>query len=119
MLFEAPLTLLKTRVECVGSVSVKEEFKGILKGPIRDLTKGLGSSIAREVFYTLFHYNTYRYLKDDVFMKKYHSHSTFIPAFVAGVVAITVSQPFEVIRSQISLRKLNGSVLSFVLKQWR
>jgi hypothetical protein len=103
----------------VGSVSVTEELKGILKGPRRDLTKGLGSSIAREGFYTLFHYNTYRYLKDDIFMKKYHSHSTFIPAFVAGVVAITVSQPFEVIRSQISLRKLNGSVLSFVLKQYR
>jgi hypothetical protein len=52
-------------------------------------------------------------------MNSFHTHSTFIPAFVAGVVAITVSQPFEVIRSQISLRKFNGSVLKFAGKQWR
>lgn len=106
-------------MECVGSVSVAEELRGILTGPKKELTKGLGSSIAREGFYTLFHYNTYRYLKDDIFMKKFNSHSTFIPAFVAGIVALSVSQPFEVIRSQISLKKFNGSALSLVLNQWR
>jgi len=62
--------------------------------PYKEYTKGLGTSIAREGLYTLFHYNTYRYLKDDIFHHYLNSHATFIPAFVAGIVAITVSQPF-------------------------
>ena len=57
------------------------------------------------MFYTLFHYNTYRFLKDDIARNKIKSDSTFMPAFVAGVVAITASHPFEVLRSQISLNK--------------
>lgn len=48
----------------------------------------------REGAYTLFHYNTYRYLKDDIFRDQMNTNATFIPAFVAGLVAITVSQPF-------------------------
>lgn len=105
MIFEAPLTLLKTRVELVSSPSVLAEFKRIMVSPLKEYTRGLGSSLMREGIYTLFHYNTYRFLKDDIFKTKLNSKATFVPAFVAGVVAITVSQPFEVLRSQISLNK--------------
>ena len=94
MVFESPLTVLKTRVEYVNSKSVLEEFKQLLKSPMREYTRGLGSSIVREMFYTLFHYNTYRFLKDDVAKNRIKSDSTFIPAFIAGVVAITASHPF-------------------------
>jgi len=38
-------------------------------------------------------------------MEKFQTKSAFIPAFLAGVVAITISQPFEVIRSKIALSK--------------
>lgn len=64
--------------------------------------------------YTFFHYNTYRLLKDDVFYGLYGKDWTFIPAFFAGVVAITVSQPFEVIRSKISLSKCNEPIGNLV-----
>jgi len=47
MIFEAPITLLKTRVECVTSTSVLEEIKYIIKSPIKESVKGLGTSIAR------------------------------------------------------------------------
>lgn len=46
-------------------------------------------------------------LKDDIFKNSLNIEATFVPAFVAGVVAITVSQPFEVLRSQISINKLS------------
>jgi solute carrier family 25 protein 38 len=40
------------------------------------------------------------------------TEATFIPAFAAGIVAITVSQPFEVLRNHISLNKGNEAALS-------
>ena len=76
---------------------------------MKEIKKGIGSTLAREGFYSLFHYNTYRLLKDDIFMSEFGIDSTFIPAFFAGVVAITISQPFEVIRSRIALAKDNTS----------
>ena len=48
-------------------------------------------------------------------MMKRGYDSTFIPAVIAGVVAITVSQPFEVIRSQVSIKKINGSFIDFMI----
>ena len=75
--------------------------------------------MAREGFYTLFHYNTYRFLKDDLFLAQLQTEATFLPAFVAGVIAITVSQPFEVLRSQISLSKSNESALSIASRYMR
>ena len=83
---------------------------------MKELTKGLGSSIAREGLYTLFHYSTYRYLKDTVFNDTFNLQTTFFPSFFAGVVAITVSQPLEVIRNQVSLNKINGSLVDFLGK---
>lgn len=65
-----------------------------MRNPIKESVQGLGTSIARETLYTLFHYNTYRFLKDDFLMAKYQQEFTFIPAFFAGVVALTASQPF-------------------------
>jgi hypothetical protein len=67
------------------------------------MKKGVGSTLAREGFYSLFHYNTYRFLKDEILMDHFGVETTFLPAFVAGMVAITMSQPFEVIRSKLAL----------------
>lgn len=119
MIFQAPITLLKTRIEKISSASIMEEINIIMKNPMRDSLRGLGSSLVRQSIYTFFHYNTFRYLKDSILMEQYNTNSTFIPAFVAGVVAITVSQPFEVIRSQVSLNRLNESIFSFSLKYFR
>ena len=69
--------------------------------------------------YTLFHYTTYRYIKDSIFLETYGVKTTFVPAFVAGVVAITVSQPFEVIRNQVSLHNLKESFMHFLKRYYR
>lgn len=47
MIFEAPLTLLKTRVECMESHSLMAEFKKIMVSPYKEYVRGLGSSVAR------------------------------------------------------------------------
>lgn len=69
--------------------------------------------------YTLFHYTTYRYIKDYIFLETYGVKTTFVPAFVAGVVAITVSQPFEVIRNKVSLHNLKESFMHFLKRYYR
>ena len=58
-----------------------DEIKIISQSPMKELTKGLGSSIAREGLYTLFHYSTYRYLKDIVFNAGLKYFSVFIYVF--------------------------------------
>jgi hypothetical protein len=90
-----------------------------MTSPLKEYTRGLTTSLAREGLYTLFHYNIYRYLKDDIFQKKFKRNSTFVPAFVAGIAAITVSQPFEVLRNKISLMNLNESAWVFIGKYFR
>ena len=90
-----------------------------MENPAKEIKKGIGSTMAREGFYSLFHYNTYRLLKDDIFLGEMGIESTFMPAFFAGVVAITMSQPFEVIRSKIALAKGTTSS-SYLFKEiWR
>ena len=110
MTIEAPITLIKTRVEKIGSSNIMVELRYILSNPSKGVIKGLGSTLAREGIYTFFHYNTFRYLKDSVFKKDLGVETTFIPAFIAGVVAITASQPLEVIRSQLSLNFTRESI---------
>jgi hypothetical protein len=90
-----------------------------MRSPLREYIKGLGSSLGREAFYTLFHYSTYRYLKDDFFLGQLQQEATFLPAFIAGVVAITVSQPFEVLRSQLSLNKGSESFVTLGTRCFR
>ena len=68
------------------------------------MVKGLKATLARETLYSLVHYNSYRFLKDEIFMEKMKIDTTFIPAFLAGTFAITISQPLEVIRSLVSFR---------------
>ena len=41
-------------------------------------------------------------------MNKFNIDSAFVPAFFAGTMAITLSQPLEVIRSKVSI---NGNLL--------
>jgi hypothetical protein len=67
------------------------------------MCKGYKATIAREGVFSLIHYTSYRFLKDDFFLGHLGISSTFCPAFLAGVLAITISQPFEVIRSRVSL----------------
>ena len=105
MMFEAPLTLLKTRLELISSDSLGKEVSYIIKNPRQNFSTGLNATLVRELVYSLLHYNTYRFLKDDVLMTGFNIDSAFIPAFFAGTLAITLSQPFEVIRSKVSTNK--------------
>lgn len=50
---------------------------------------------------------------------KFQTDSAFLPAFLAGIVAITISQPFEVIRSKIALQKHNLGVLTILKAQYK
>ena len=93
MLFEAPLTLIKTRLEVVSSNSLKKEVSEILKNPRHNFSKGLNATLARELVYSFLHYNMYRFFKDDVLKGKFNTDLAFLPAFLAGTIAITVSQP--------------------------
>lgn len=42
-----------------------------------------------------------------------------MPAFFAGIIAITMSQPFEVIRSKVALAKTSVSLESIIKEAWR
>lgn len=105
MMFEAPLTLLKTRLELISSDSLTKECLDIVKNPRQNFGKGLNATLARELVYSLLHYNSYRFLKDDILMAKFNIDSAFISAFFAGMIAITLSQPLDVIRSKVSTNK--------------
>ena len=94
MLFEAPLTLLKTRLEVISSTTFREELSSFSKNPREQLTKGLNVTLIREGSYSLIHYNTYRYIKDEILMNQFGIDSAFFPAFLSGILAITISQPF-------------------------
>lgn len=52
-------------------------------------------------------------------MKRFQIESTFVPAFFAGVVAITLSQPFEVLRSKIALAKGSTSFSKVFMQTWK
>jgi hypothetical protein len=67
------------------------------------MCKGFNATLVRESVFSLIHYNAYRFLKDDIFNRALGIDSAFYPAFLAGALAITLSQPFEVIRSKVSL----------------
>lgn len=67
------------------------------------MMKGFNATLIRESVFSLIHYNAYRFLKDDIFKTALGIDSAFTPAFLAGALAITISQPFEVLRSKVSL----------------
>jgi hypothetical protein len=48
-----------------------------------------------------------------------NKQATFVSAFVAGIVAITVSQPLEVLRNQISLKKIEDPILKFAVNHFK
>ena len=70
MMFEAPLTLLKTRIELLSSDSLRKELSELVKDPKSNIGKGLNATLARELVYSVIHYNAYRYLKDDFLLTK-------------------------------------------------
>lgn len=117
MMFEAPLTLLKTRLEVISSTTFSQELKRFSKNPVEQLTKGLGITLLREGSYSLIHYNAYRYTKDEILSERLGINSTFVPAFIAGIMAITISQPFEVLRSKISLSSTRISMMDCLRAQ--
>ena len=78
----------------LNSVSIKSELSEILKKPKENISKGLNATLVRESVYSLLHYTTYRFLKDEVFYSMLGIDSNFIPAFLAGTMAISFSQPF-------------------------
>lgn len=118
MILEAPITLLKTRVELLNSVSIRSEFVEIMKNPKETMCRGLNATLVRESVYSLLHYATYRFIKDEIFYDKFGINSTFFPAFLAGTVAISFSQPFEVIRSKVSV-EYKVSILECTAKIWQ
>lgn len=61
---------MKTRLEANPKSSIGKELRIIMDNPMKEIRKGIGSTLAREGFYSLFHYNTYRLLKDDLLLKK-------------------------------------------------
>ena len=86
----------------ISSSSIQQEFCQIMKNPKAEMCKGLKATLARETIFSMVHYNMYRFLKDDLFLEKMKIDATFLPAFLAGAFAITVSQPLEVVRSMVS-----------------
>lgn len=82
------------------------------------MVKGLNATLIRESIYSLLHYTTYRFIKDEIFMNKFGINSSFFPAFFAGTVAISFSQPFEVIRSRVSV-DYNVSIAECSAKIWQ
>lgn len=94
MLFEAPLTLLKTRIQVVSNTTIRKQALEILKNPRQEMLKGFNATFVRQSVFSLVHYNTYRFLKDDIFKTALGIDTAFWPAFLAGTLAITMSQPF-------------------------
>lgn len=78
----------------VKSIIQNEGLKGLFKGMV--------SMIYREVIYTTIHYTSYRYLKDEIFSFTKETPSlSFVPSFIAGVTALVISHPLEVVRSRL------------------
>ena len=102
LLTTTPLVLLKTRQEILTyqnslisiarNVMIRDSFKGFFKGT--------SSLFYRETIYSLLHYGLYRYLQDNISRKETWIEK-LIPAISAGVIALLVSHPFEVIRNRI------------------
>jgi len=78
---------------------MREKFSGFYKG--------MSPLLYRETVYSIFHYSLYRYLKEEVFTENGSWSMYFLPATVAGVAALLISHPFEVIRTRLQ----SGDVL--------
>ena len=103
MLATSPMTLLKTRQEILTYQNslIKIAKNIILEDKFKGLFKGTSSLFYRETTYSLFHYGLYRYLQDNISKKEDTWFEKLIPALSAGVIALLISHPFEVIRNRI------------------
>lgn len=108
----APFLLLKTRMELIdrSHTSYMSILNDVLqKQGVRGLFQGFNSILWRDVSYTVFHYGMYQYLRDEVFTgSKSNAYISGIPAFIAGVIANLVSQPFEVVRNVVQADRHMG-----------
>jgi Mitochondrial carrier protein len=101
----APFLLLKTRMELIdhSHTSYLSILKDVIhKHGVKGLFQGFNSILGRDLSYTIFHYGMYQYLRDEVFTSsKSNAFISGVPAFIAGVIANLVSQPFEVVRNLV------------------
>lgn len=81
-------------MEVVSNSTIRQEIKQILQNPREEMCKGFKATLVRESVFSLIQYNAYRFLKDDIFYKVFGIDTAFYPAFIAGALAITLSQPF-------------------------
>ena len=100
----SPLGLLKTRKEVIVSenLSAMQLAKEIIaKDNFIGLYRGTTSIVIREAIYSFIHYSVYRKLKDSLSDVLSPTMNSFCSPFLAGILAITISHPFEVIRNRM------------------
>lgn len=100
----SPLILIKTRLELITQneyTSLIDTFRIIKKESIFSLFRGITSVLSRELVFSMFHYSFYRYLIDNN-KKDSNFHLLFL-AYSAGLLAMFVSHPFEVVRNRIMI----------------
>ena len=101
----SPLGLLKTRKEVIAkgsnqsSLSIAREV--IASENLKGLYRGTTPILFREALYSFAHYSTYQMLKNDFKDKINSTVNSFVSPFIAGVIALTISHPFEVIRNRM------------------
>ncbi len=99
----SPLILIKTRIELITQneyTSIFNAFSQIITTEsFSSLFKGITSVLSRELTFSMFHYSFYRYLIDNDQSK---SRVKLVGlAYSAGLFAILLSHPFEVVRNRI------------------
>merc|ERR1719333_243071 len=115
-----PFTVIKTRFES-NSYNYKntyQAFKNILKlEGLRGLTSGLGPTLFRDVPFSGLYLMFYEHLKSlvpDNYKTYNPSAAHFICGFTAGILASLVTQPADVIKTNMQLDRLNKGLVMTV-----
>jgi len=115
-----PFTVIKTRFES-NSYNYKntyQAFKNILKiEGLRGLTSGLGPTLFRDVPFSGLYLMFYEHLKSLVPKdNKYYHPSTahFLCGFASGILASLVTQPADVIKTNMQLDRMNRGLVMTV-----
>jgi solute carrier family 25 protein 38 len=100
----SPLILVKTRQEVLtinnSIISIAQNV--MLHDKFAGFFKGLSPLFYREAIYSVLHYGLYRYLQDQLPKASSTAWGLYLlPSFTAGIVALLISHPFEVIRNRI------------------
>jgi len=115
-----PFTVIKTRFES-NSYNYKntyQAFKNILKlEGLRGLTSGLGPTLFRDVPFSGLYLMFYEHLKSlvpDNYKTYNPSAAHFICGFTSGILASLVTQPADVIKTNMQLDRLNKGLVMTV-----